>query len=303
MNGSFPYFEDEGLDDVGLNLHDRSSRKHESARPNHRLSQRLVGGRESFHGRRLVMKNDLCCLPQDDELHCLGDHGSDHRCQDHFLEDPLVGGSKLQHGSESPTSVIAPLARSSRGQMASLQSYRSGEPCEFHEEYPPQIPSISKPEYFGRDIVKDALSPHGQLESKPAAKPGVQFCGSRHDVIADKIAAFDTSDKSKKPVSNKMTVEIAPGVHARLRGAEETWNAVQNDFYLPTQCFCCSLDLCCIMDASFVLCPECKVVSPVPGCDSITGEGGSLDGGVGLGFTFDDLQKWQTDIIRQHQQF
>ena len=45
------------------------------------------------------------------------------------------------------------------------------------------------------------------------------------------------------------------------------------------------------MDATYVLCPVCKVVSPLDnGIDAV-------QGGVGLGFSFDDLQKWQTEII------
>ena len=65
---------------------------------------------------------------------------------------------------------------------------------------------------------------------------------------------------------------------------------MENDFYLPVSCFCCSSDLLCIMDANYVLCPACKVVSPMEGC-------GGGDGGVGLGFTFDDLQQWQHEIL------
>ena len=90
-------------------------------------------------------------------------------------------------------------------------------------------------------------------------------------------------------------IEIAPGIMARLRGAQETWSCVENDFYLPTTCFCCSSDLFCIMDANYVLCPMCKVVSPLEGCAT------GMDGGVGLGFTFDDLQQWQHEIIVRRQ--
>ena len=51
------------------------------------------------------------------------------------------------------------------------------------------------------------------------------------------------------------------------------------------------------MDANFVLCPLCKVVSPLQG-------GADLDyqGGVGLGFTMEDLQQWQHEIILRHKQ-
>lgn len=86
-------------------------------------------------------------------------------------------------------------------------------------------------------------------------------------------------------------MEIAPGVLVRLRGADETWNAVCQDFFLPSECRCCSQTIFCIQDADFILCPECKVVSPVDG----KAYNGS-DGGVGLGFSAKDLAQWQDEI-------
>ena len=112
----------------------------------------------------------------------------------------------------------------------------------------------------------------------------MQFCSASYDAVTVKLAAFD-GEPCAVP-----TVEIAPGFAARLRGAEETWRAIENDFYLPAQCFCCQSDeLFCIMDASYVLCPSCKVVSPMAGC--------ATDGGVGLGFNHTLLRQWQYDIF------
>ena len=88
-------------------------------------------------------------------------------------------------------------------------------------------------------------------------------------------------------------IDIAPGISARLRGAQETWSCIQNDTFLPTQCVCCALTMCCMEDAQYVLCPACRVVSPLAA--------GRSHGGVGLGFTVDDLQRWQADIIQQRQ--
>jgi len=141
------------------------------------------------------------------------------------------------------------------------------------------------------------------------------------DPIAAKIAAAanDNDDNNNRSTSTRSSkvdavapplphhhhhhdqqqyMEIAPGQKVRLRGAKETWQCVEDDAYLPTMCFSCDADLCCIMDASYVLCPLCKVVSPVEGW------AGGLDGGVGLGFTYQDLANWQLEIIncRQHQQ-
>mmetsp|Transcript_12037 Transcript_12037/g.23122 ORF Transcript_12037/g.23122 Transcript_12037/m.23122 type:complete len:323 (-) Transcript_12037:22-990(-) len=137
------------------------------------------------------------------------------------------------------------------------------------------------------------------------------------DPIAAKIAAHDNNSRHSNPPSRSFAndplvpppshyhhdqhhhhqyMEIAPGQHVRLRGAKETWQCVENDAYLPTTCFSCDTDLCCIMDASYVLCPLCKVVSPVEGW------AGGPDGGVGLGFTYQDLAMWQQEIIERRNQ-
>ena len=100
-------------------------------------------------------------------------------------------------------------------------------------------------------------------------------------------------------------VEVAPGVHVRLRGADETWRSIENDFYMPTQCLPCGLTVFCIQDADFVICPDCRVVSPMMMVMMEGGEErsnyceGKSDGGVGLGFTMEDLAAWQEDIERQ----
>ena len=108
------------------------------------------------------------------------------------------------------------------------------------------------------------------------------FCQT-HEAMTVKIVTEQTSNK-------QATIEIAPGVTANLRGATETWACIRNDFFLPTTCFACELEMCCILDASFVLCPHCKVISPLEGNEA-------PNGGVGLGFTFDDLQQWQSEIL------
>eukprot|EP00977_Amphora_coffeiformis_P025331 scaffold19245_cov199-Amphora_coffeaeformis.AAC.26 len=96
-------------------------------------------------------------------------------------------------------------------------------------------------------------------------------------------------------------IEIAPGIKSPLRGAKETWHCVENDNYIVTTCIDCRLDICCIADASFVLCPACKVVSPSSSSSSLSGNAtnADYDGGVGLGFTMQNLQEWQREILRQ----
>lgn len=87
----------------------------------------------------------------------------------------------------------------------------------------------------------------------------------------------------ERALSAESRIEIVPGFSARLRGAQETWASVEEGFYQPVTCMSCTLSLCCILDADFVICPCCRGITPitdVPG-----------DGGVGLGITVDDVQQ------------
>jgi hypothetical protein len=95
------------------------------------------------------------------------------------------------------------------------------------------------------------------------------------------------------PRPSQPTIEISPGIHVRLRGADETWKAIANDFYMPAECMCCESMIFCIQNADYVLCPDCRVVSRMEGASS------SGMGGVGLGFKYEDLAKWQEDILRE----
>jgi len=79
-------------------------------------------------------------------------------------------------------------------------------------------------------------------------------------------------------------VEIFPGFHARLRGAQETWKSIEEGNYLPVTCLTCTLNLCCIMDADYVVCPCCQGITPV--AENPTGRGG-----VGLGISGDDVNQ------------
>ena len=81
------------------------------------------------------------------------------------------------------------------------------------------------------------------------------------------------------------TIEVAPGQHLRLRGADETTQAIQDDFYIPCECSCCTKTILCIQDADYVLCPDCRVVSPIR--EQL--ENDKSNGGVGLGFKVESL--------------
>jgi hypothetical protein len=81
--------------------------------------------------------------------------------------------------------------------------------------------------------------------------------------------------------SSSLQIEIAPGVLAPLRGAEETLAAVEEGNVEQCECIICTMQLICIADAEYVLCPECKVVIPLPVSRPDAR-------GVGLGMSLDE---------------
>jgi hypothetical protein len=104
---------------------------------------------------------------------------------------------------------------------------------------------------------------------------------------ATSVSSSYCSDRKMK--AGKM-IEVSPGQFLRLRGAEETWKAIHQDFFMPCGCLCCNITIFCIQDADCVLCPICKTINPM---DYANGDG---EGGVGLGFTMEDLKRWQDEI-------
>jgi hypothetical protein len=123
-----------------------------------------------------------------------------------------------------------------------------------------------------------------RYDQKRATSKGLQGATAVSHVLPLK------KDTSGSGATKCKMIEVAPGEFMRLRGAHETWKAIQNDFYLPCACICCELTLFCIQDATYVLCPECQVVNPLEKIDG-------YDGGVGLGFTMEELAEWQNDIV------
>lgn len=68
-------------------------------------------------------------------------------------------------------------------------------------------------------------------------------------------------------------LEISPGVKMPLRKASETWNAIQSNKAFEVTCSGCHRQLLTVPDAQLVLCPECRIVSPMPCIDEPTSRG------------------------------
>jgi hypothetical protein len=76
-------------------------------------------------------------------------------------------------------------------------------------------------------------------------------------------ASSPKKDLNLPAVGGQIEVEIMPGVFSPLRGSEETWRAINAGNVEIVECICCCNRIQCIADAEYVLCPECRVVSPV----------------------------------------
>mmetsp|Transcript_29774 Transcript_29774/g.69375 ORF Transcript_29774/g.69375 Transcript_29774/m.69375 type:complete len:133 (-) Transcript_29774:99-497(-) len=82
-------------------------------------------------------------------------------------------------------------------------------------------------------------------------------------------------------------VEIAPGQHLTFHGVHETKTAIQrNSFVGPISCGSCQESLFCIQGAAYCQCPLCDA-------KTFLFHNWNEGGGVGLGFTLDDLEQLQ----------
>ena len=103
---------------------------------------------------------------------------------------------------------------------------------------------------------------------------------------SDNIKPAATAELTTSATAGPIQVEVVPGVWLRLRGAVETQQAVQDGFFIATDCPCCTTTLCCIANADYVVCPDCRVVSSIHDYDTTDVVGSN--GGVGLGLKFAD---------------
>jgi hypothetical protein len=58
-------------------------------------------------------------------------------------------------------------------------------------------------------------------------------------------------------------IEVYPGLSKPLRGALETEDAVTRGYIASLTCLECTLKICCIKDAEYVVCPLCHNVTPL----------------------------------------
>ena len=101
--------------------------------------------------------------------------------------------------------------------------------------------------------------------------------------VRDNRSSYD--DRISLPIKSDVAyIEIEPGFEAPLRRAEETVQAICRNEFVSSTCYGCEASIYCIDDAKFLICPHCKVVSPL-----LLSHPNQYAYGVGLGFTHQTL--------------
>lgn len=199
------------------------------------------------------------------------------------------------------------------------ETYRQPEPSStlYHESHAPGHPRPQEyalcHEFYvpARPRRQEFVGPFADHRDRPIFEdivPSMEFTdssgSSTHSSITDATLAADERQHVRYPsipldqlfvapprppaphikrAPSCPTIEVAPGEFLRLRGAAETSQAIQNDFYIPAECVCCNQTILCIQDADYVLCPDCRVVVPLRPVDERN------NGGVGLGCKPEDI--------------
>jgi hypothetical protein len=181
-------------------------------------------------------------------------------------------------------SGIAPLGIGARQPHYIEETPRFGGPLSHHDRQASEVPSL---------MASDASSAE---DTRDIWRGNISDCSFSSDRKVPSLPDFSHQSQLPPPPPplrpSPSSIEISPGVQVRLRGADETWRAIEYDYYMPAECICCESTIFCIQDADYVLCPDCRVVSRLEGSSS------RGMGGVGLGFKYGDLARWQDEIAR-----
>jgi hypothetical protein len=94
-----------------------------------------------------------------------------------------------------------------------------------------------------------------ESEGSYGSQPGIV------NVMGPPHIPFDRKPSIQENPTSRLEVEVAPGVFLPLHGSQETLSAMQDGRLVSCACFVCTQSVMCVPQASYVLCPDCRVVS------------------------------------------
>jgi hypothetical protein len=72
-----------------------------------------------------------------------------------------------------------------------------------------------------------------------------------------------TSSHHRPRAWNRCQIELLPDYYVSLVGSEETWQAFCEDNVIHAECSSCQMFLYCKDTACMVICPSCRMISPI----------------------------------------
>lgn len=163
------------------------------------------------------------------------------------------------HGRAAVASVITPSSREDGPLSPTVLSQRAS-----HFDIPSQHTSMPYEMIPDVNQMSDgALAMYEQCYELAAASGRAAVEEEDADRTVAAAAAPATASSSQVAVAAPIEIEIAPGEFRQLRGAEETMWALQQGRYQVVDCMNCSSCLQCIDNCELVICPDCRMVSPI----------------------------------------
>jgi hypothetical protein len=87
--------------------------------------------------------------------------------------------------------------------------------------------------------------------------------GSRSTISSFRNSSTNNTYRRARPAPQPVEVEVSPGEFMPLRGSDETLEAIEMGYARIVTCFACSASLACVPDCELVICPDCRVISPI----------------------------------------
>ncbi|CAB9506482.1 expressed unknown protein [Seminavis robusta] len=236
-----------------------------------------------------------------------------------------VLGPQLRFESDLP--CLQQVSRQLPNQSRPGAHHMAGPPPEYNqygdfddnESYPPKWEKLPAPGHHVTDVqafpgsgfAKMGCSRSSSSSTKgsylntkpPAARAATPPPANQSQQVSKETQkAFPKGQYTVCPSSSEaqadtkaVMVEITPGVKERLRRADETREAVANDFFTPVSCRSCSKYLFCTADLKYFACPKCECISSLENDDRF--EGRPIERhGLGVGFTVDTLFRMQQEL-------
>ena len=168
-----------------------------------------------------------------------------------------------RHDSNSTTytrSIISPMTNNSTHYADETKYDRYSQPL---SRDPARDPDEFSDRYTESQAREDSRREHCRSHYEVT-----QHSSSSPAFISDCLSEISSHSSNRRSVEREqkpaVQVEVYPGEFLHLRGARETADAIERGHSKSVFCYACGLGLRCVADCDLVICPNCRIMSPVP---------------------------------------